>query len=1016
MIKLTETVVKRPIAALVVILAIIVFGVMSILTMPQELMPDMNMPIMMILTPYPSAGPADVEELVSDVIAGAVGTENGISNVISYSSENVSQIMLQFEYGTDMDRAYNEISRSLDRVKNDLPSDAMEPVIMLLDINGDASIQLSLHSATRERLLQFVQDEIVPQFERLPSVANVEVIGGREEYVSVELSEEKLHAHNLTMQNVLAALGGVNHTAPLGSAVYGDRDFAVRVQVKHESLEALSNIPLSLPTGGVIRLGDVTNIGIATRDDTSISRHDSSESITINISPPQRISPNIVSADVTRVLERITKQYDDLSVVIIIDTSDLIQGSIKAVAETLIMAIILSMIILFLFLGDIRASLIVGSSMPISLLITFAFMNLIGFTMNVVSLSGLIIGVGMMVDNAIVVIDSCFRSNKKKKNFVAAAIDGTRFVMLSVFAATLTTSVVFLPISLIDGIAGQMFSPLGLSIVFALLASLISAVTLVPLFFVKFKPVEKDKAPVTKIFKKLENAYVRLLGVTLRKKKTVAAITIGIVVLSLVLFQFLNMELMPSADEGMVRIRATTRPGLNLESIDEIAKELEAIAEAHPDVSHYTVAGNSGGVSLTAFLHSNRKMHTNEIIEQWRYDTLHILNADINVSSTGMVMMDMGGGGGVEITLNGTSLDGIREGVALVEQLMHENEHVIRVNSSLSRANPQAEIVVDPMLAASYNLSPQMVTGSVFLALNGSKPAEIEIDKQRFDIRVEYPKGRYAALSDVHDMLLMSPTGALVPLSAISTIESSDVPQTISRQNGLYNASVTAIVPEAARFLAQSEIKDGVANLQFPDGVGEAIGLATEMQNRELTSLLMAVVTSVFLVFLLLAIQFESIRNSLMVMTCVPLAVIGSFLFMILTGTTISMVSMLGFLILIGTVVNNGILYVDAVNHYREEMEVKEALMLAGRTRLRPIFMTTLTTIISMLPLALGFGEEMMQGLGVTVVGGLTASTVLALLFLPTFYLLVDGNPNKRAARKQKRIDNRERKIAEHMG
>ncbi|MCL2456624.1 MAG: efflux RND transporter permease subunit, partial [Defluviitaleaceae bacterium] len=712
----------------------------------------------------------------------------------------------------------------------------------------------------------------------------------------------------------------------------------------------------------------------------------------------------------------ILAQNDDISIVIISDSSELIADSIRAVAETLVLAIGLSMIILFLFLGDIRASLIVGSSMPISLLVTFIFMDFMGFTMNIVSMSGLIIGVGMMVDNAIVVIDSCFKSMKKKKNFREAAIDGTRFVMLSVFAVTLTTVAVFLPISMIDGLAGQMFAPLGMSIVFALSASLFSAVTLVPLFFVQFKPVERENAPVTKIFRKLENFYSKILNFILGKKITVLLITIAIMAFSIFIAWQLNFEMMPAVDEGMVRISASTRPGLNLENINEIALELEELVRAHEDVSHFTLTSGGSGANLTAYLKSSRKMSTNEVIEQWRYETMHILNTDINISSGEMFQMGgMGNSGGVEVTLNGYTLDGIREGVAMVQELMHAHPDVIRVNSSLSRANPQAEIVVDAMMAASHNLSPQMVTGSVFLALNGSKPAEIEINNQRFDIRVEFPKSRYDSLSDISNMLLQSPTGALVPLSDISSIIFTDIPRTIVRQDGLYNASITAIVPEIARFSARDEILEGVREINFPYGVNIGTGLMEQMQNEELMSLAFAIITAIFLVFVLLAIQFESIRHSLMVMTCVPLAVIGSFSMMFLTGTTISMVSMLGFLILIGLVVNNGILFVDTANRYREEMELREALLLAGRTRLRPILMITLSTVLAMMPLALGFGEEMMQGLGVTVIGGLTASTLLALLFLPTFYLLIDGNPTRRDEKKQRRHNKRMQKIAEHM-
>ncbi|MCL1845069.1 MAG: efflux RND transporter permease subunit, partial [Defluviitaleaceae bacterium] len=324
-----------------------------------------------------------------------------------------------------------------------------------------------------------------------------------------------------------------------------------------------------------------------------------------------------------------------------------------------------------------------------------------------------------------------------------------------------------------------------------------------------------------------------------------------------------------------------------------------------------------------------------------------------------------------------------------------------------------AEIVVDPLLAAAQNITPQMVTGAIFIALNGSEVTDITIGGQRYAIRVTHPRGRYESVSDVANMMLMSATGGSVPLSEISSIEFTDIPQTIVRQNGFYTATITAVSTDAARFTAQAEIMQGVNALVLPDGVNIGLGIMDEMMTEELTALGFAIITAVLLIFMVMAIQFESIRHSLMVMTCVPLAVIGSFLLMVITGTTISMVSMLGFLILIGLVVNNGILFVDTVNGYRKEMDLHEALILAGRTRLRPILMITLTTILAMLPLALGIGDNLglMQGLGITVIGGLTASTALALVLLPTFYLLIDGNPERRAERKRIRAERRAKQI-----
>jgi multidrug efflux pump subunit AcrB len=617
-------------------------------------------------------------------------------------------------------------------------------------------------------------------------------------------------------------------------------------------------------------------------------------------------------------------------------------------------------------------------------------MNFMGYSLNLISLSGLMIGVGMMVDNSIVVIDSCFNAKKENKAFMEAAIDGTKSVLMSIFAVTMTTVVVFVPIAVTGGMAGQMFGPLGLSIVFALVASLLSAVTLVPLFFLKFKPVERENAPVAKIFKHLENGYAKLLQIILMKKKTVVVVTLATVGISLYLATFLNFELMPAMDGGTVTISIDTRPGLQLENVDAILAEVEEIIAVHPDVDNFMLrGGGSGGATLTAFLYSDRQMQTNEIVEQFRIETGHILDADINISAYA------GGGGGgsdIEITIQGDNLDSVRDGSFLVEEVMSAHPDIIRVNSSIGRTNPQTSIRVDPLMAAFHNISPQAVAGAVFLGLNGSEAAEITIDNQRYSVWVQYPQGRYESISDVANMMIMSAAGMSVPLTDIATLEFTDTPQSIVRQNGLYTVTITGVPIEETRFTAASEIAYDVNLLNFPVGVSLGQGFTDELMAEEFASLGIAIVIAILLVFMVMSMQFESIRHSLMVMMCIPLALIGSLLLMFVTATTINMVSLIGFLVLIGLVVNNGILFVDTTNRYLKIMELQEALIHAGRTRLRPILMISMTTILAMLPLALGIGDsDMMQGLGVTVIGGLSASTLLALVLLPTFYLIIGG-------------------------
>ncbi|MDR2559888.1 MAG: efflux RND transporter permease subunit, partial [Oscillospiraceae bacterium] len=753
MIKLTEIIVARPVAAIMIMSAIIVFGAMALTSMPQELTPDMEMPMLVISAVYPRAGAKDVETEVSKLIEDAVGTLSGVRTVTSHSSENISLVIIQYEYGIDLKRAYTDARERIDGIVNDLPDEAHTPVVMEINMNAMPSMALSVTSETNENLLHFVEREVVPEFEKLSSVSSVDVSGGQEDYVRVELKEEMLREYGLNINLIIGALAGINFSAPLGKADFGDLGLAVRIETKYETIDALNSIPLTLRSGDTIRLSDVADIYIATMDAQSISRYNSSENITISIQKPQNVSADRVSAHVMREIGLITAAHPDITFIVINDDSIQIASSINSVAQTLVLAILISMLVLFLFLGDIRACLIVGSAMPISLLATFIMMDLMGYTLNIVSMSGLVIGVGMMVDNSIVVIDSCFKARTVKKTFTEAAIEGTKFVMLSILAVTLTTVVVFLPIASIKGIAGQMFAPLGFSIIFALAASLFSAMTLVPLFFVQFKPVERKKSLVLKFFKKVENGYAKLLSKVLRKKKTVVAVTLAFMALSIYLISFLNFEMMPSTDDGVIRISLETRPGLKLERVDDILIELEKMVSVHPDVERYSLTSGSGnilfgggGSIITAYLDKNRNMQTSEVIEQWRLETRYMLDVDINISPVSQADMMGASGGGFEIVLRSDCLEKIKEAVDLVEEVMNNHPDIIRVSSGIDRTSPQAEIVMDTLMAAALNVSPQMVTGAIFTALNGSSASDIRINDRNYSIRVEYPRGRYQSL------------------------------------------------------------------------------------------------------------------------------------------------------------------------------------------------------------------------------------------------------------------------------
>jgi len=1007
-------------AALMIILAIVVFGFMSLTGMEQESMPETDTPMMIIMTSYSGVDPENVEKLVTSKIEGAVGTLSGLESISSISSEGTSMVMLEYEYGTNMDTAYIDLKESMDRIVQSLPDDVDSPLVLEMSMNSSSSISLSVQSDTRDDLLQYVEDEISPEFEKLSTVAEVEIRGGQTDYISVELMEEKMQQYGLNMSAIANSVATADFSQPSGEMDHGSQTLSMTSGVSYKSVSDLEDLPISLGNGKSIRLADVARVYDAKKDAESSSRFNGRDTISVSLTKRQSASAVSLSDQAMNVVDQFNAS-GEVTIEVMSDESETIQESLWSVAETLILGIVISMIVLFLFFGNIRASLIVGSSMPVSLLVAFICMNAMGFSLNVISMSALVLGVGMMVDNSIVVIDSCFK-NTKQRTFAEAAVEGTRFVMLSIVASTITTIVVFLPLASISGMVGQMFTPLGYTVAFSLLASLFSAMTLVPLFFAQFKPVEKKTAPAAKLLKWLERGYVKLLKRILNKKKTAFAISMALVVLALFMASGLNMELMSSTDEGTISISIDTRPGMHLEKADGIVSQIEQMVAAHEDVEKYTAsAGGSGGMggmmggsanSVTAYLLDDRKMSTAEVVEQWRLETAEIPDCDITISSessmTGGLSSDE-----VEVNLKGNDLETLREFSKEVSEVFRSHSSIITATTSLEDGNPQAEIIVDSTKASVYDLTPQEVASSVYRAVSGIDAASIARNGRDYTVTVEYPEDKYTNMNDVDNMIITSNTGKSVALSDVATIKYSNAASSIRKEDSQYNVTVSGTPLSSERFRAESELKAQVQSMQFPDGVTLGESSMTQMMNEMFSSIVQAVLIAVLLVFMVMTIQFESIKHSLMVMICIPFSLIGSFALLSVTGSTLNMTSLLGFLVLVGTVVNNGILFVDTTNEYRKDMDVRTALVRTGRHRLRPILMTTLTTVLSMVPmaLALGTGSEMMQGMGLVVIGGLTASTILTLLLLPTFYLIIDGNPEKRQRKKQARRAKREEKV-----
>ena len=1003
---LTKLALKRPVSVILIILALAVFGLTSIPSFKMQLIPDMDMPMLIVMTTYPGADPESVEELVTSVVEDAGAVLSGIESVTSQSSENVSMVLFSYEYGVDIDECYADLRTALDTASLLMPEDAQAPVVIELNMNQTADMTLSAITDEDIDLRKKIEDELVPDLEAIADVAQVSVSGGAQDYIRVLLKEDVLKQYGLTISTVASYLAAVDFTLPAGSVRQGSQDVSVSTAMEYNTAQKLKQVPIMTATGGVVYLSDIADISQIKETSDTISRSGGRDNVSISIQKKQSASVVQVTDRVEQVMEDFSEGNQDISLTVEYNSADTITASLWSVAETLIIGVVISMAVLFLFFGDFKASLIVGSSMPISLLATLILMHLMDYSMNIVTLGSLVIAIGMIVDNSIVVIESCFRAQKEAADFKEAALQGTKAVTMSIIASTITTVVVYLPMALVDDLVGQIFGQLCFTIVFAMTSSLISAMTLVPLFYYIFKPREKKASLINRFLKVVTAGYQRILRVILHRKWLTVLVTLALVALAGFLVTKVNMELMPASDEGIVDVSASFRPGTTLQAKEEAMKQIEELAVNEPDVLTYSLTvNNDSSASLRAYLSGERELTTADIVEKWNEATRDITDMELSISSGGSSMSgSLMNTSTTEIDLQGYDMDALKEAARDVKAAMEQVEGVIKVVSSTSDTSTAAKVQVDPLMAMHYGMTPVQIAQELNNMLSGITALTITNQGAEYDVRLEFPEDLYDDINSLMDAVLINSRGIQVPLREVAKVVYTDAPQTISKVDGRYEVSLTATKTQEARFTARNRIMEVVDSMVLPMGIQQTEDMMTEIMNEEFGVLYQAILTAIFLVFLVMAMQFESPRFSMMVMMCIPFSLVGSIYLLYITNSTLSMVSLMGFLMLVGIVVNNGILYVDTVNQLREEIPLEDALIQSGSIRLRPILMTTLTTILSMIPLAMGVGDngQMMQGMALVIVGGLIASTLLTLLLMPTVYLLIDKKHKKKKHRRRK--------------
>ena len=1002
--------IKRPVCIFICVLSLIVFGTSSVFQMPLESTPEIEMPVLMIMTSYYGASPEEIDQSVTDRIEVALSTISEVDSITSMSMENMGMTVLQFYYGVDIDKKYQDVTSALAMIT--LPDDAQKPTIIEMNMSAMNSsiMSLSVEADAGDNLKNYVEDNIVPELKRIKGVSDVSVFGGARQYIQILLDENKMTQYGLTMSAVSNAIATSEFELTMGSLDRGNITVDLTGSQKIKNYRTLENVPITLASGDVIHVSDVAQVIMTEEEQESYSRRNGMDAISLSITKEQSGNTVSICQQVAREVERLNNSGLGITLEVSYNSGEDIMENIKQVVLSLVEGLAIAVAVLWLFLGEWKASAIVAISMPLSVLTALIIMSFLGMTINMMSLGGLVIGIGMLVDNSIVVIDSCFKSSRELggRSFRERVIQGAELVTSSVIASTLTTVVVFLPIAMIKGISGQLFHDVAYTIVFSLTASLASAITLVPLLFVQLQPHERTGFIAYHILGRVEEWYGGIISGLLHRRKLVVTVAVLLMVGAVVLFAMVPQELMPSMSSGTINLNVQTKNGLNLESTNSIMEELEQLVSQHPDVESYSMSVGSGGGmgalmgggsgSLSVTLREDAALTDEEFVQEIRDQSKAIPNCNVEVSANDM--MSMLSSQSVDVTLQGPDLTVLEETANSLRDLMAQMPEFDGVTTSLADGAPRAEIVVDPILAASARMTPMAVLGSVRSQLTGIEAMTIQDGDTEYSVKVELPLGRFVDISDLYGMMIDTPTGGQAALTDMAEIVYTEAPTAITRVDREYQVTVSG-TPRLGNNVSQltAKVLQAVGTqLELPAGVEMAQGNMMDMMMEEFAAIGNAMLVALYLVFAVMAVQFESLRFPIVVLISVPFAMVGSFLGLAITGSSVNMASLLGLVMLEGIVVNNAIVLIDYVNVLRREnnVEIHEALVRAGKMRLRPILMSSLTTIVGLLPMAVGSGVEMMESMAIVVIGGLIMSTLLTLILIPTFYLIFDKEERRR--------------------
>jgi HAE1 family hydrophobic/amphiphilic exporter-1 len=1033
-----ETAVKNPVGTALIFIGVVLIGLMFYRQLPIDLYPNIDMNIVSVMTSYSGAGAEDVEANVTRPLEDALNSTEKLKEITSQSKDGISIIILEFEYGTNMDEVMNDVRDKVSMISGYLPDGTEDP--MILKFSSDMIPVVILSATARESsaaLYKILDEQVANPLNRISGVGTVSVSGAPEREVQVNVIPQKLEAYNLSVEQIAQVIAAENVNVPAGNIDIGSQTYMLRLEGQFSNSDQLNNIIVGSSLGKPIYLRDVATVSDTLESRIQESYTNGERSATIVVQKQSGANSVQIADAVKAELTVLQKNLPpDIKLVTVMDTSDYIKVSINSLLETIILALIIVGIIVLLFLGRWRATIIVMVTIPISLIGSFIYLYLTGNTINIISLSALSITIGMVVDDAIVVLENITSHIERGSRPKQAAIYGTEEVSLSVIASTLTIIAVFLPMTMVGGFAGVMFKQLGWMVTIIISLSLIIALTLTPMMSSGMLRATKDitmngfdrwySQRILPLLDAIDNLYARLVNQVARRRKTTLVTIILIFLVSVVISALtLKTEFMPASDNNSIAITVEMPTGTRMELARETGHRFaEQMKGKYPEIEiiSFSVGAASEDNTWAAMQDNasniityrirlteakNRKKSIYDVSDEMRQDLAAMPEVRRFKVQPGGGVMGMTGGSNVELEIYGYDLLLTSRMAEELQARMEEVKGLRDITISRKDYRLEYQVQFDREKLALNGLSMSTAAGAIRNRINGLVLSRYREEGEEYDIRVRFDEKYRESIEDIENILIYNPMGVGVRIRDLGTVvETSTLPQ-IDRQDRQRIVKVSGTIYGRALSEVVADVNSVLDSYDLPSGVQIEIGGSMEEQQESFSQLGLLLILVSLLVYIVLASQFESLTYPFMIILTVPFAFTGSILLLSLSGEPLGIMGFVGLIMLVGMVVKNAIVLIDYINLNRERgMSIITAVVHGGRSRLRPVLMTTLTTILGMIPLAIGTGQgsEMWKALGISIIGGMTFSTIITLVLIPALYSIMAGNGVRRRRRKHRNL------------